>query len=546
MLTKISIKQFKKLDATIDLDRSVVFVGPNNSGKTTGLQAIALWELGLRKWAEKRKKSKAKERNAATINRKDILYVPVPQVKLLWKDLQTRKSIIDIKGNRITEHIKMEIEVEGYTQGKQWKVGLEFDYANQESLYCKTIQNHNDESLVSALMEKVGYLPPMSGLVSIEDKLEKGSILSRIGQGRTAEVIRNLCWSVSQDDSKWQELKKHMHHFFGVDLENASYDPENGQITMSYKESGKEIFDLSCEGTGFQQVLLILSYLYAFPNTILLLDEPDAHLEIIRQKQIYHYLADVVSKQNSQLIISTHSEKILSEAMESGKVISFPLFGKPHLLNDKKHVIKSLTTIGYDQYFLARQKRYVLYLEGSTDLEMLKSFAEVLNHPVKNKLDTIFLKPVSNKYTDARSHFVNLQYAVPDLIGLAVFDNMDIPSQPPKGLKELVWQRNEIENYLTIPEVIYRYLEPQQNDLFSQHDPVVMKEFIEDIIPRKAQKDKLDSWWFKTKISDELLNIVFKKYFQRMGMPVSTMEKGQYHKLALLSKVEEIDLEVAQ
>ena len=30
----------------------VVLAGPNNTGKTTLLQAVAAWELGLRKWTE--------------------------------------------------------------------------------------------------------------------------------------------------------------------------------------------------------------------------------------------------------------------------------------------------------------------------------------------------------------------------------------------------------------------------------------------------------------------------------------------------------------
>jgi len=54
MLTKLTIKNFKRFDeAEVDLGKSVVLIGPNNSGKTTALQALALWELGLRRWTEK-------------------------------------------------------------------------------------------------------------------------------------------------------------------------------------------------------------------------------------------------------------------------------------------------------------------------------------------------------------------------------------------------------------------------------------------------------------------------------------------------------------
>jgi AAA15 family ATPase/GTPase len=55
MLTSIHIKNFKRFDdVKFELGSRVVFIGPNNSGKTTALQALALWEIGLRKWREKR------------------------------------------------------------------------------------------------------------------------------------------------------------------------------------------------------------------------------------------------------------------------------------------------------------------------------------------------------------------------------------------------------------------------------------------------------------------------------------------------------------
>ena len=55
MLTKLTIRNFKRFDsAEIELGNPVVLIGPNNSGKTTALQALALWDIGLRRWNEKR------------------------------------------------------------------------------------------------------------------------------------------------------------------------------------------------------------------------------------------------------------------------------------------------------------------------------------------------------------------------------------------------------------------------------------------------------------------------------------------------------------
>ena len=55
MLTKLTIRNFKSLrSAEIELGNPVVFIGPNDSGKTSALQALALWDLGRRRWMEKR------------------------------------------------------------------------------------------------------------------------------------------------------------------------------------------------------------------------------------------------------------------------------------------------------------------------------------------------------------------------------------------------------------------------------------------------------------------------------------------------------------
>ncbi|MDW8339640.1 MAG: ATP-binding protein [Thermoleophilia bacterium] len=44
MLTKLTIRRFKRFDEVeIELGSPVVLIRPNDSGKTTALQALALW-----------------------------------------------------------------------------------------------------------------------------------------------------------------------------------------------------------------------------------------------------------------------------------------------------------------------------------------------------------------------------------------------------------------------------------------------------------------------------------------------------------------------
>ena len=62
MLTKLTMRNFKRFgEVEIELGNPVVFIGPNNSGKTSALQGLALWDVGLKRWNEKRAGKKTPE-----------------------------------------------------------------------------------------------------------------------------------------------------------------------------------------------------------------------------------------------------------------------------------------------------------------------------------------------------------------------------------------------------------------------------------------------------------------------------------------------------
>jgi len=48
----------------------------------------------------------------------------------------------------------------------------------------------------------------MSGLAGNETRLDPGAINVRLGEGRTAEVLRNLCYQISAEgEGDWSALK---------------------------------------------------------------------------------------------------------------------------------------------------------------------------------------------------------------------------------------------------------------------------------------------------------------------------------------------------
>lgn len=320
---------------------------------------------------------------------------------------------------------------------------------------------------------------------------------------------------------------------------------------MTYRDKSKVRLDLSSSGRGLQQTLLLLSHLAVNNNSVLLLDEPDAHLEILRQRQIYQILSEVAGEQESQIIAASHSEVILNEAADRDVVIAF--VGKPHRIDDRgSQLLKSLKEIGYDQYYQAEQTGWVLYLEGSTDLFILNTFSEILNHPVKAFLERPFVHYVQNQPQSARRHFYGLREAKNDLIGFALFDRLDQQLTSANELKEYMWKKKEIENYVCSIDALLSYADSSEyplglGPLFdkaeSQKRRDIMDECIKDYIPPAALRNPSERWWSDTKMSDDFLDRVFETFFNRLQLP-NLMRKTDYHTLARYIKKEKIDQEV--
>ncbi len=559
MLIKLTVRNFKRFgEVEIELGSPVVFVGPNNSGKTTALQALALWEIGVRLWTEKRAGRKAPEkRPGVTINRRDLIAVPVPDANLLWRGLHVR-DVKKVGGHQETTNVRIDIIVDGVSEGRAWSCGLEFDYANEESLYCRPLRRSEaakpDRMVIpqEASSVRVAFLPPMSGLAANETRLDRGAINVRLGEGRTAEVLRNLCYLIFSEEgggSRWQTLCERIRSLFGADLDLPRYLPERGEVQMTYKDRSGVRLDLSSSGRGLQQTLLLLAHLTVNPGCALLMDEPDAHLEILRQRQIYQLLADTAQEQGSQIIAASHSEVILDEAADRDVVVAF--VGKPHRIDDRgSQVLKSLKQIGFEEYYQAEQTGWVIYLEGSTDLAILRAFSEATAHEVRAQLERPFVHYVMNQPERAWDHFYGLREAKSDLVGFALFDRLEKPLEDKPGLEQRVWKRREIENYVCSQETLVAYAEAcsaEPGPLFASAERdryrQAMQESIEDLVPRAALRDAAHRWWTDTKASDDFLDQVFATFFEKLGLP-NLMRKSDYHVLAKYVPKGKIDPEV--
>ena len=548
MLTRLRVRNFKTLeDVDIPLGQNVVLIGPNNSGKTSALQALALWRTGVISWEREREHGRVRKilSQLVVINRKDLAHVPVRDAGDLWSNRLTGGSEIGDAA------VYLEIDVEGETAGEPWSSGFEFRLANPESINCrpKGVSEGTVRAVPSGVLDaRIAFLAPMSGLASEEAELQPGRISVLIGEGQTAQVLRNLCLNVADSYPKsWSRLADEIRRMFGIELHEPKRDAGRGIVELNYTERGVQ-YDLSSAGRGMQQTLLLLAHIYANPGSTLLLDEPDAHLEILRQRQIYALITETARRMGSQIIAASHSEVLLNEAADRDVVVAF--VGKPHRIDDRgSQVLKSLKEIGFDQYYQAEQTGFVIYLEGSTDLAILRAFARKLDHPAQIVLDAPFVHYVLNQPPQALHHFYGLREAKPDLKGFAVFDRLERGVPSGFALPFVEWRRREIENYLCSREILLRYAggtEPE--DLVGKALRAERREKMTAAIT-KIEGALLtlgkDPWSPDAKVSDEFFKPLFETYFASLGGD-NRLNKSNYHELADFIEPAEIDGDVIE
>lgn len=454
MIRKVRVQGFKRFgDETFVFPGHVVLAGPNNTGKTTVLQAIAAWGLALDRFRSHN--DFGKHRGAYTkvpIARQAFSAVPLRTFDLLWRD------------RSYTGAITITIECDG------WTLPMELIADSSEQVYVRPHEAFDSHRLRGVELPVV-FVPPMTGLSVEEPVYQRPKVDHLLGQAKPGEVLRNLLVEASGQERAWQALQESIQRLFGFEL--LPPDSSGPHILAEYRVRAGSRFDIGSAGSGFQQILMLLTFLHTRPASALLLDEPDAHLHVILQDAIYGELRSVAARQKSQLVIATHSEVIIDSVDPAELCV---LLDHPRLLatnQERRHLIASLGNLSNEDILLATETPGVLYLEDYTDLAILREWAKVLAHPALDLLTTkIFWKRTVHQARRgasgiaARDHYDALQLVRDDLPGVELLDGDASPAIPASeltghGLQRMRWRRYEIESYLLHPAALRRFLEVQ-------------------------------------------------------------------------------------
>lgn len=95
MINRIRIKEFKKIsDITLDLDRINIFIGANNSGKSSVLQAIQ-FAIGTAQTGSRvgTRKNSSGDSESFTADASSFLYIPIRDLDALIHDRKLTQSL---------------------------------------------------------------------------------------------------------------------------------------------------------------------------------------------------------------------------------------------------------------------------------------------------------------------------------------------------------------------------------------------------------------------------------------------------------------------
>jgi predicted ATPase len=557
MISNVRIKNFKAFEEQeFDLPDRIILAGPNNSGKSTLLQAITTWHLAISKWCDKvksestiGKKANKRERPGIPLTRKDFTALPLREMNLLWRNRDTALSRGELSPDTKPGQPKLiEIALGGMDNGTAWEYTVHLRYSNQELVYFTVLDKENKPvNEVPLLLEAINVLhvPPFSGIGAEETKYDLGYQNLLIGQGKPGDILRNILLEIylNKDNSHWKSIVVAIDDLFSCTLLDPQYSPGSPFILCEYSThaaQGKPVkLDIASAGTGFHQVLMLLGFLFARPSSVILMDEPDAHLHIILQRQIYDKLRSLCREKSSQIIIATHSEILLQD---TSPLNIYSFYGSPHILkfdaqrDQVREALKRLTTldiIAVDHY------TGILYTESENDIKILREFARILEHPLYHFLNSPFFLPLQGRNpAEAKAHFFALQAIKSEIRGAVLLDgdNRNLPDHDllAENLRILRWQRYEIENYLLVPTALDRFLNKYQPQI-----ELFLNKHIQDEWPPAVIRDPLGKHAFleNTPASKEILPQLFYAIQYKIA-------KSEYYQIASVFVKDEIHKDI--
>ncbi len=466
LIKQVQLENFKRFEALdIDLRPFDCLVGPNNGGKTTLLQALALFDFCMHHCLSGRNGIlELKGRNIAP---EEFYVLPVSSPVDLWTDRKTQAG---------QKHKIITITV-SFAEGEPVTAAVDLNF----NLFNVSIQcpDQSQPWLQRLQGVRMAYLPVFSMFLPQEERRTPAVIEDALARGRVNSVIRNLLLDLKLK-GRDQELAAILQRTFPTltDL-GIRFDEANDRyISVTYLEKGRpdeekpktkrkkskpREFDVFSAGSGFQQFVYLFGFITLRQPTVILLDEPDVHLHGSLQRVLLEELRRLVSE-GKQVLFATHSRDMIAR-MSPEDILSLEEGGARRLsvAFDIYDTLDRLGSVDPTQLPVIQAYRRVLVVEDRTDRDLLSVFCGKCLGPsiwqqVDRRLAVCYAKgnPWKQDMGRLRQQLQQLIAVAGDPLQVFVVADRDyhpdlahlLQQLPKDHLQWHVWERAEIENYL--------------------------------------------------------------------------------------------------
>jgi hypothetical protein len=357
-----------------------------------------------------------------------------------------------------------------FADGSSVEFGIRHLFGNMNA----RVNSHNGIE-GSRLNELIGHravwVPSAVGIVPDEEYRTSARRTSMIFAGRHNEVLRNLLVQLKDvHRDRFDRLIAILEARFGARLEDVGFDEAQDEYVRADFASGTEVrHDLYSAGSGFIQVVQLLAFVMTQSPSVVLLDEPDAHLHSSLQRAVIEILEDIGRDEGYQVVVATHSKEIIN-FMDPSRLI-FVRPGEPTAapMSDEVTPIEMLRSLGavdsVDAVAIVRNRR-CLFVEGISDVSILERFATTLGIRALTGDDRVVV--VATGGADRFGHVQQLD-VFEQLLGtpIASLEIRDRDGRTAEHRKEItdasirslhLLERDSIESYLLIPKIIARVI----------------------------------------------------------------------------------------
>lgn len=510
MIKQVKLTRFKKYkDATFHIHTQgiTLLVGGNNSGKSTLIHALAVWEFCKMVLEHEKGRKVFNECELGSgegfgMSAEDFLPIAVPTLNHLWTNLKTQLSPQE-KENWSDDFpgyiMRIECTWEKENEDKHLEIGLSLV---NDRLFIRVT---NSNIIEGDILPKIVYLPTFAGVLPKENKATPAERRALLGRGMAGSIIRNMIYDLYETDEeikrsilnektrftkeekvKYEEtsplqlLQKNIKNTFHSQLEVIPFSEtyhtfirvnerkvilnENGDLEVLPK-SKYTPRDIITQGSGYLQWLSIFCILYSSNIDVLLLDEPDAHLHATLQSNLLSQLIQNSEGPNpKQILISTHSVEMIKQASLN---LVFSMDKKDYLSTEESRVgvLNGIGSEYFPQLDLLQRHKKLIFIENDSDRKIISILGEKCGLALPD--DVVYWATTDN-HSDRRRLFDELKTIIPELKCVSLRDRdminineigpglgykgIPLPTESPIIL--LTWRRKNIESYLICPKAI--------------------------------------------------------------------------------------------